>query len=48
MTNFLNESDEGNGRYSKNVQSFRAIFAIPQAEMDRYDNTSVMWQNEGY
>lgn len=48
MTNFLNESDEGNGRYSKNVQSFRSIFAIPQVEMDRYSDTSVMWQNEGY
>ncbi len=48
MKNFLDEPDEGNGRYSANVQSFRAIFAIPQTEMDRYDNTSVMWQNPGY
>lgn len=48
MTNFLNATDEGNGRYSKNVLSYRSIFAIPQAEMDRYNNTSVMWQNEGY
>jgi tetratricopeptide (TPR) repeat protein len=48
MTNFLNATDEGNGRYSKNVQAYRSIFAIPQAEMDRYNNTSVMWQNEGY
>ncbi len=48
MKNFLDDSDEGNGRYSSNVQSFRSIFAIPQTEMDRYDNTSVMWQNEGY
>lgn len=48
MKNFLNDSDEGNGRYSQNVQSFRSVFAIPQAEMDRYDNTSIMWQNEGY
>lgn len=48
MTSFLNESDEGNGRYSQNVKAFRSVFAIPQAEMDRYNNTSVMWQNEGY
>jgi hypothetical protein len=48
MTNFLNATDEGNGRYSKNVLPYRSIFAIPQAEMDRYNNTSVMWQNEGY
>jgi hypothetical protein len=48
MKNFLDEPDEGNGRSSANVQSFRAIFAIPQTEMDRYDNTSVMWQNPGY
>jgi len=48
MSDFLDEADEGNGRYSSNVQSFRSVFAIPQAEMDRYDNTSVMWQNTGY
>lgn len=48
MSNFLDDADEGNGRYSENVESFRAIFAIPQTEMDRYDNTSVMWQNDGY
>ena len=48
MTNFLKQSDEGNGRYSNNVQSFRSIFAIPQSEMDRYDNTGVMWQNPEY
>ncbi len=48
MQTFLNASDEGNGRYSNNVQSFRSVFAIPQTEIDRYDNTGVMWQNEGY
>lgn len=48
MSNFFDETDEGNGRYSSNVQSFRAVFAIPQAEMDRYDDTSVMWQNPEY
>ncbi len=48
MTNFLNESDEGNGRYAQNVQSFRSIFAIPQGEIDRYLNPGVMWQNTGY
>ncbi len=48
MTNFLNESDEGNGRYSKNVQAFRSLFAVPQGEIDRYVNASVMGQNPGY
>lgn len=48
MTGFLNETDEGNGRYSVNVQSFRSLFAIPQGEIDRYLNPSVMWQNPGY
>jgi len=48
MSNFFEQTDEGNGRYTSNVQSFRAVFAIPQAEMDRYDNTSVMWQNPEY
>ncbi|WP_159517999.1 RagB/SusD family nutrient uptake outer membrane protein [Sunxiuqinia indica] len=48
MRNFLDQADEGNGRYTNNVQAFRAIFAIPQAEMDRYDDTSVMWQNPEY
>jgi hypothetical protein len=48
MTGFLNQSDEGNGRYSVNVQTFRSIFAIPQGEIDRYPNSSVMWQNPQY
>jgi len=48
MSNFFDQTDEGNGRYSSNVQSFRAIFAVPQGEMDRYDDTSVMWQNPEY
>ncbi|MFV0378871.1 MAG: RagB/SusD family nutrient uptake outer membrane protein [Mangrovibacterium sp.] len=48
MSNFLDDADEGNGRYSSNVKSFRAIFAIPQTEMDRYDNPLVMWQNPEY
>ena len=48
MTGFLNETDEGNGRYSVNVQSFRSLFAIPQGEIDRYLNPGVMWQNPGY
>ena len=48
MTGFLNQSDEGNGRYSVNVQTFRSIFAIPQGEIDRYQNSSVMWQNPQY
>lgn len=45
---FFAYSDAGNGRYIDNVKSYRSIFAIPQAEMDRYDNKSVMWQNDGY
>jgi hypothetical protein len=48
MTGFLNQADEGNGRYSINVQPFRSLFAIPQGEIDRYVNVSVMWQNPGY
>jgi tetratricopeptide (TPR) repeat protein len=48
MSSFFQQSDEGNGRYANNVQASRAIFAIPQSEMDRYDDTSVMWQNPGY
>ncbi len=48
MTGFLNQSDEGNGRYSVNVQTFRSIFAIPQGEIDRYLNTIFMWQITGY
>lgn len=48
MSSFFDQSDEGNGRYSNNVQASRAIFAIPQSEMDRYDDTSVMWQNPEY
>jgi tetratricopeptide (TPR) repeat protein len=45
---FFAESDEGNGRYVTYIQSFRSIFAIPQTEIDRYDNSKVMWQNPNY
>jgi hypothetical protein len=48
MTRFLNKADEGNSRYSINVQPFRSLFAIPQGEIDRNVNVSVMWQNPGY
>ena len=45
---FFAQSDEGNGQYVKQVDNNRAIFAIPQTEMDIYDNTSILWQNDGY
>jgi len=43
MTRFLNQADEGNGRYSINVQSFCSIFAKPKGEIDLYVYVSVMW-----
>lgn len=48
MTAFFNESDEGAGRYVKYVTQNRAIFAIPQSEIDRYYNTAIMPQNPDY
>lgn len=48
MSVFFKESDEGNGRYVKYVTNSRAIFAIPQAEIDRYDNPTIMPQNPDY
>lgn len=48
MKNFFKDKDNGNGRFVNNVASYRTIFAIPQAEMERYGDTSVLWQNEGY
>lgn len=45
---FFAQTDEGNGQYVKQVSEKRAIFAIPQTEMDIYDNTSILWQNDGY
>lgn len=48
MKAFFTESDENNGMYVNNVTSNRAIFAIPQEELDRYHNTSIMWQNPEY
>lgn len=45
---FFAQSDEGNGRYVSNVNENRAIFAIPQDEMNTYDNTDILWQNPGY
>ena len=48
MSAFFSESDEGNGRYVKYVTSNRAIFAIPQSEIDRYDNSAIMPQNPDY
>lgn len=39
--------DEGGGRYSMEGD-FRKIFAIPYAELSRYNDESIMWQNPGY
>lgn len=47
MTEFLKDSDEGNGIY-KCDGVYRYIYAIPQEEITRYADTSKMWQNEGY
>ena len=43
---FLAE-DEGGGRYFMDGD-YRYIFAIPNDEITRYNNESIMWQNPGY
>lgn len=48
MSAFFSQSDEGAGRYVKYVTNDRAIFAIPQSEIDRYDDSAIMPQNHGY
>jgi tetratricopeptide (TPR) repeat protein len=48
MKAFFEETDEGDGRYVKYVTQSRAIFAIPQSEIDRYDNKEIMPQNPDY
>ena len=45
---FFAQSDEGNGQFVKQVSDKRAIFAIPQTEMDIYDDKTILWQNDGY
>ena len=47
MNLFFQDDDEGAGMYTCDGE-YRYIFAIPLSEMTRYDNTSVMWQNDGY
>lgn len=39
--------DEGNGRYSMSSDD-RLLFPIPYSEINRYNDTKVMWQNPGY
>lgn len=48
MSTFFKDADEGNGLFSNNVKEFRKIFAIPLEEINRYANTSKMWQNPEY
>ncbi len=42
MSAFFSQSDEGAGRYVKYVTNDRAIFAIPQSEIDRYDDSAII------
>lgn len=46
MTEFFKDTDEGNGLYSCN--DYQIIFAIPQEEITRYGNETLMYQNPGY
>lgn len=48
MKAFFSETDEGDGRYVRYVTQNRAIFAIPQSEIDHYDNKTIMPQNPDY
>lgn len=47
MNNFLKQSENKNGTYQMGSND-RKIYAIPTTEIDRYGDTSVMWQNPGY
>lgn len=46
MNKFFAGPQEGSGRY--NMKAHQTIFAVPNEEITRYDNTDVMWQNSGY
>lgn len=47
MNNFLKQAENQAGTYQMGSND-RKIYAIPNTEIDRYGNTSVMWQNPGY
>lgn len=47
MNAFLKQAENQNGQYSINSTD-RYIYAIPQQEMDNYNDIEVMWQNPGY
>ena len=47
MDKFLSLPENENGKY-KMGSNDRKIYAIPTTEIDRYGDTSVMWQNPGY
>lgn len=46
MNAFFKRSDEGNGLYS--MSDYQVLFPIPFEELSRYNDTSVLWQNDGY
>ena len=46
MNTFFKRSEEGNGLYS--MKDFQVLFPIPFDELSRYNDTSVLWQNDGY
>jgi tetratricopeptide (TPR) repeat protein len=48
INDFFKNADEGGGTYSFGTDNHRLIFAIPSEEINRYANTSIMWQNDGY
>jgi hypothetical protein len=47
MNAFLKQAENENGKYQMGSND-RKIYAIPNTEIDRYGDTSVMWQNPGY
>ena len=47
MNSFLKQGENKNGTYQMGSND-RKIYAIPTTEIDRYGDTSVMWQNPGY
>lgn len=46
MNKFFAQDSEGASRYK--MARHHRLLPIPKTEMDRYNNTAVMWQNEGY
>lgn len=46
MDAFFQRSEEGNGLYS--MKDYQVLFPIPYEELTRYNDDSVLWQNEGY